>query len=84
MSVEVRTGGNVRGLRRADVIILGCKPPMCADIGRGGHVRGIGGYHKLLVSIISEVKIASLKEVVPGSTRVVMAMPNTAFKGCRC
>jgi len=35
---------------------------------------------KLLVSILAGVKIAALREVVPGSTRVVRAMPNTASK----
>lgn len=35
---------------------------------------------KLLVSILAGVKIAALREVVPDSTRVVRAMPNTASK----
>ncbi|CUS08137.1 unnamed protein product, partial [Tuber aestivum] len=77
--VEVYTGSNVEGVRRADVVLLGCKPQMYAEIlGEEGMCEALEG--KLLVSILAGVKIAALKKVVPGSTRVVRAMPNTASK----
>ncbi|PWW76362.1 pyrroline-5-carboxylate reductase, partial [Tuber magnatum] len=79
MPVEVYTGSNVEGVRRAEVVILGCKLRMYAEIlGEEGMCEALEG--KLLVSILAGVKITALKEVVPGSTRVVRAMPNTASK----
>lgn len=77
--VQVYTGNNAEGVRRADVVILGCKPQMYAEVlGEEGTREALEG--KLLVSILAGVKIAALKEVVPNSTRVVRAMPNTASK----
>ncbi|PWW74934.1 pyrroline-5-carboxylate reductase [Tuber magnatum] len=77
--VEIYTGNNVEGVRGADVVILGCKPQMYAEIlGEEGMCQALEG--KLLVSILAGVKIAALKEVVHNSTRVVRAMPNTASK----
>ncbi|KAG0635256.1 pyrroline-5-carboxylate reductase dimerization-domain-containing protein [Tuber brumale] len=76
-TVEVYTGRNLEGVRRADVVILGCKPQMYAEIlGEEGMYKALEG--KLLVSILAGVNIAALREVVPYSTRVVRAMPNTA------
>jgi pyrroline-5-carboxylate reductase len=61
------------------VVILGCKPQMYQEIlGEEGMAAALEG--KLLVSILAGVKIEQLKAVVPGSTRVVRAMPNTASK----
>ena len=77
--VQVYTGNNVEGVRGADVVILGCKPQMYAELlGEEGMSEALEG--KLLVSILAGVKIAALREVVPDSTRVVRAMPNTASK----
>lgn len=78
-SVKVLTKGNVEGVTRGDIVILGCKPQMYAEIlGEQGMAEALKG--KLLVSILAGVKIAQLKSMVPESTRVVRAMPNTASK----
>lgn len=78
-SVKVLTKGNVDGVTRGDIVILGCKPQMYTEIlSEPGMAEALEG--KLLVSILAGVKIAQLKSVVPESTRVVRAMPNTASK----
>lgn len=78
-SVKVLTKGNVEGAAAGDVILLGCKPQMYAEIlGEDGMADALEG--KLLVSILAGVKIEQLKSIVPASTRVVRAMPNTASK----
>lgn len=78
-SVKVLTKGNVEGATLGDVVILGCKPQMYIEIlGEEGMAKALEG--KLLVSILAGVKIAQLRSVVPESTRVVRAMPNTASK----
>ena len=61
------------------MVILCCKPQMYAEVlGEEGVPEALEG--KLLVSILAGVNIAALREVVPSSTRVVRAMPNTASK----
>lgn len=78
-SVKVLTKGNVEGATLGDVVILGCKPQMYTEIlSEEGMAKALEG--KLLVSILAGVKIEQLKNVVPESTRVVRAMPNTASK----
>lgn len=78
-SVKVLTKNNVEGVAAGDIIILGCKPQMYAEIlGEEGMNKALEG--KLLVSILAGVKIVQLEAVVPTSTRVVRAMPNTASK----
>lgn len=78
-SVKVLTNRNVDGVTRGDIVILGCKPQMYTEIlSEPGMAEALKG--KLLVSILAGVKIAQLKSVVPESTRVVRAMPNTASK----
>lgn len=77
--VKVLTKGNVEGAKLGDVVILGCKPQMYTEIlGEEGMAEALEG--KLLVSILAGVKIVQLKAIVPKSTRVVRAMPNTASK----
>lgn len=77
--VRVLTKGNVEGATLGDVVILGCKPQMYTEIlGEEGMAEALEG--KLLVSILAGVKIVQLKSMVPESTRVVRAMPNTASK----
>jgi len=77
--VEVIENDNIRGVSEGDVILLGCKPQMCEEILRqGGMWKALEG--KLLVSILAGVRLERLMELVPQSTRVVRAMPNTASK----
>lgn len=78
-AVTVLTKDNVQGAQAADVVLLGCKPQMYQEIlGEEGMAAALEG--KLLVSILAGVKIEQLRAVVPASTRVVRAMPNTASK----
>ena len=77
--MEVIENDNIRGVSEGDVILLGCKPQMCEEIleqeGMGQALEG-----KLLVSILAGVRLEKLRALVPESTRVVRAMPNTASK----
>ncbi|KAF8453502.1 pyrroline-5-carboxylate reductase dimerization-domain-containing protein, partial [Terfezia claveryi] len=77
--VEVIENDNIRGVSEGDVVLLGCKPQMCEEILRQeGMSEALEG--KLLVSILAGVRLERLRELVPQSTRVVRAMPNTASK----
>ncbi|CUS15066.1 unnamed protein product [Tuber aestivum] len=76
MPVGVSTRCNVEGAWCAGVVVLGCGPQVCAGLlGGEGMCKALEG--KLLTSITTGVKIAALDQVVPGTTRVVRAMPNT-------
>lgn len=79
--VQVIENDNVKGVQEADVVLLCCKPQMCEEIlAQAGMADALEG--KLLVSILAGVRIERLREMVPESTRVVRAMPNTASKVC--
>lgn len=81
--VEVICGDNVTGAKKGDIIILGCKPQMAGEILKEeGMAEAIEG--KLLVSILAGVTLDALVAMVPESTRVVRAMPNTASKVRPC
>lgn len=81
--MEVVENDNIRGVSEGDVVLLGCKPQMCEEIlGQEGMKEALEG--KLLVSILAGVRLQRLRELVPESTRVVRAMPNTASKVRTC
>ncbi|OAV97602.1 pyrroline-5-carboxylate reductase, variant [Puccinia triticina 1-1 BBBD Race 1] len=74
--IEVRVSENVRGVAESDVIILGCKPQMAGDVlGAPGMQEALS--NKLLISILAGTTTSQLRSLVPSSTRVVRAMPNT-------
>lgn len=83
-SVQILQNENVRGVKTADVVILGCKPYMVAEIlSEPGIKEALDG--KLLISICAGVPVEQLQNVLypPGDTtanacRVVRVMPNTA------
>jgi pyrroline-5-carboxylate reductase len=86
-SVTVLQNENVKGVRDADVVILGCKPYMVNDLlrepGMKDALRG-----KLLISICAGVPVSQLGEALYGSDypdhleedscTLVRVMPNTA------
>ena len=83
--VEVLQNRNVEGVQKADVVILGCKPYMVADILREEGIKdALSG--KLLISICAGVPVSQIEGVlypngVKSETnvcRVVRVMPNTA------
>lgn len=75
-SVQVVIGQNVAAAQQADVVILCCKPNQAYTILKeNGMQEALSG--KLLISILAGVTIAQLREVVPPTTKVVRAMPNT-------
>jgi pyrroline-5-carboxylate reductase len=75
-SVQVFVSQNVEAARSADVILLCCKPQLARTIlGEVGIREVLEG--KLLISILAGVTIQQLRDLVPPSTRVVRAMPNT-------
>lgn len=78
-AVEIFVNENVKAVKEAHVVLLGCKPQVCEEIlTQEGMQEALEG--KLLVSILAGVKSERLAELCPPSTRVVRAMPNTASK----
>ncbi|CAE7130478.1 unnamed protein product [Rhizoctonia solani] len=74
--IEILWGENLRAVQESDVVLLCCKPQMAVSIlGATGMASALEG--KLLISILAGVTIQQLTEMVPASTRVVRAMPNT-------
>lgn len=65
---------NADAIRAADVVILCVKP---TDALKALSEAGADWTGKLLVSVVTGLKIARLREAAPGS-RVIRAMPNTA------
>jgi pyrroline-5-carboxylate reductase len=82
--LQVLQNENIKGVKAADVVILGCKPYMIKDILAGDDMRdALKG--KLLISICAGVTTSQIEEVIYGSEkaspdqcRVVRAIPNTA------
>lgn len=78
-NVDVLVGANAEGVRRADVVLLGCKPWMVGSVLQEREVcTALEG--KLLISICAGVKLEYLCLLVPPNTRVVRVMPNVASK----
>jgi len=83
MAPSVYVNDNLRAVREADVVLLGCKPQMFREI------LGVDGMrealeNKLLISILAGVTVEHIAHFLYGPTlpdgacRVVRAMPNTA------
>lgn len=87
-SLTVLQNENLRGVQQADVVLLGCKPQMVADIlneeGMRDALRG-----KLLISILAGVPVFQIEHILYGGgpagdpeperrCRIVRVMPNTA------
>ena len=87
-SVEILQSSNLRGVQTADVVILGCKPYMVADILREpGMKEALAG--KLLISICAGVPVDQISDALYGKSyaeakkdenacNIVRVMPNTA------
>ncbi|CAE6516996.1 unnamed protein product [Rhizoctonia solani] len=74
--IEILCGENLRAVQESDVVLLCCKPQMAGSIlGVPEVAAALEG--KLLISILAGVTIQQLTDMVPPSTRVVRAMPNT-------
>lgn len=91
INVSVQAGGNVQATRRADVVLLACKPYRVAEVlQEKGMKEALAG--KTLISICAGVTEEQLSEflyptqITNGQTadkercRIVRAMPNTASK----
>lgn len=79
--VEVQSGksANADAIRRADIVLLACKPQMLLEILRDSEVQAVLK-DQLLVSICAGVRIEQIRGIVPASTKVLRAMPNTPSK----
>ncbi|KAI9893459.1 MAG: delta 1-pyrroline-5-carboxylate reductase [Vezdaea aestivalis] len=86
-NLTVLQNENVKAVKDADIIILGCKPQMVADVLAGDDMRAaLAG--KLLVSICAGVTVDRMTVIIYGESprkreparpcRIVRAMPNTA------
>ncbi|KAI9659488.1 MAG: delta 1-pyrroline-5-carboxylate reductase [Bathelium mastoideum] len=86
--LRILENNNIHGVQEADVVILGCKPQMVADIlGAPGVRDALKG--KLLISILAGVNVHQIEEILYGSSsdedpdklgrcRIIRAMANTA------
>ncbi|KAI0797934.1 pyrroline-5-carboxylate reductase [Abortiporus biennis] len=78
-SVEILVGRNVKAVQEADVILLCCKPQLAHTIlDEPGLKEALDG--KLLISILAGMTISQLTAMVPSTTKVIRAMPNTPCK----
>ncbi|CED83363.1 pyrroline-5-carboxylate reductase [Phaffia rhodozyma] len=67
--------GNAKAAAECDVILVCCKPNLVA--GLLSEIPSEALENKLVVSICAGVKIEQMKAILPASTMVVRAMPNT-------
>lgn len=76
--LSIRQNGNLGAVREADVILLGCKPYMLAEIFSTPEIKeAVKG--KLLISILAGVTGPQIEKAIEQpSCTVVRAMPNTA------
>ncbi|EAQ89109.1 hypothetical protein CHGG_05728 [Chaetomium globosum CBS 148.51] len=83
-AVTIAQNNNVASVRKADVVILACKPYMVQEVlSEAGLAAALDG--KLLISILAgvtesqiESTLAAANDQKPVPCRVVRAMPNTA------
>ncbi|KAG9288932.1 hypothetical protein G9A89_019554 [Geosiphon pyriformis] len=77
--LKIFTGKNVEGAAQATVILLCSKPQTAKNIlTEDGMFKALE--NKLLISILAGVQIEQLKEWLPGSTKIIRAMPNTCCR----
>lgn len=75
-NVEVFQQRNVEAVRRSDIVLLCTKPQRVSEfMSEPGMKEALE--NKILVSIAAGTTINSIQKVVPPSTKVVRAMPNT-------
>jgi pyrroline-5-carboxylate reductase len=86
--VTILQDENLRGVKEADVVLLGCKPAHLNDILQASGMReALKG--KLLMSILAGVPISQIEEILYGTVsnndtdpesrcRIVRVLPNTA------
>lgn len=78
-AVSVAQNDNVSAARKADIILLACKPYMVSELlSEAGMADALAG--KLLISICAGVTESQIQKLLPqdSHTLVVRAMPNTA------
>ena len=87
-NLTILQNDNLRGVREADIVLLGCKPQLVQDILSEPGVRdALQG--KLLISILAGVPSSQIEEILYGSAsnndpdvegrcRIVRVLPNTA------
>jgi pyrroline-5-carboxylate reductase len=77
--IEILANDNLKAIKRADVVILACKPQMVKDVleeeGIKDALRG-----KLVCSICAGLRIKSMQQLLHEQSTVVRAMPNTPAK----
>ena len=75
-NVEVFQQRNVEAVRRSDIVLLCTKPQRVSEfMSEPGMKEALE--NKILVSIAAGTTINTIQKVVPPSTKVVRAMPNT-------
>ena len=75
-NVEVVKQDNVEAVRRSDIVLLCTKPQRVSEfMSEPGMKEALE--NKIFVSIAAGTTINTIKKVVPESTKVVRAMPNT-------
>lgn len=75
-NVEVFQQRNVEAVRRSDIVLLCTKPQRVSEfMSEPGMKEALE--NKILVSIAAGMTINTIQKVVPPSTKVVRAMPNT-------
>jgi pyrroline-5-carboxylate reductase len=75
LSLESDPGANLRAVDGADIVIVGVKPGMVADL-----LREIGpalAPGAVVVSVAAAVSVAAMEATLPSGTAVVRSMPNT-------
>ncbi|KAJ7489838.1 pyrroline-5-carboxylate reductase [Mycena galericulata] len=78
-AVQVLASRNLDAVRKADVVLLCCKPQLAhAILCEPGIKDALDG--KLLISILAGVTMAQINAWVLPSTKVIRAMPNTPCK----
>ncbi|EWC44497.1 hypothetical protein DRE_06765 [Drechslerella stenobrocha 248] len=77
--ITVIAGDNTLGAQISDIVVLGCKPQMVAEIlSNEGTRKALAG--KLLISICAGVTLDQLAAHLDPSTRIIRVMPNTASR----
>ncbi|KAJ9104929.1 hypothetical protein QFC19_003724 [Naganishia cerealis] len=79
--IEITSGdeGNAEAIRKADIVLLACKPYMAkAILEREGIKQALEG--KVLASVLAGVTMAQLKAWAPENCEVVRTMTNTPSK----
>ncbi len=75
LGIQISTN-NIDAVRRADVIVLGVKPQMMADVCQPIREAGIDFSDKLFISVAAGLTVERLQQML-GQVAMVRTMPNT-------